>query len=187
MSIVTANIETSHGLSDDIRKWLARHVETLSDKGSTYLIEGAGIYKIGKASNIKSRLSGMATGSPVPLTLIAVASGGCRLEARLHLLFAHVHDHGEWFRLSDDQVATCIKLMDTARLPASRAETWQAIDARQEPRIADGCCGVCYDDFTASDSIRWIDGKPFHSSPCWNTRRKQIQRARRARTAYVAS
>lgn len=185
MSIVTTHIESLDGLTDSSRSWLAKHVEKLNIKGSVYLVEGAGLHKIGKATNVKSRLSSMAGGSPMPLTLIAVADGGCRLEARLHLLFSHVHSHGEWFRLTEDQVKTCIKLMGTSRLPVSRSETWQAIDARNKPRPIEGSCAGCFEDFVATDSVRWIDGKPFHRVPCWNTRRKQIQRARRARFAYV--
>lgn len=46
---------------------------------------------------------------------------------------------------------------------------------------ADGCCTLCRDPFGPSDKVRFIRGEPYHRAPCWNTRRKQIARAKKAR------
>lgn len=54
--------------------------------------------KIGKASTIKARLSGLQTGSAERLVLLGVQPGGRELERYLHMRFATHRLHGEWFK-----------------------------------------------------------------------------------------
>lgn len=65
-----------------------------------YFVEGAGLIKIGHATNPVDRFFGMLTGCPVPLSLLAAAPGGPTLETALHRRFAGSRAHGEWFRTS---------------------------------------------------------------------------------------
>lgn len=67
-----------------------------------YIVEavGTGLYKIGyTAVSIDSRLSGLQTGSPIPLRVACFIRGGDRdTEALLHGRFASDRVHGEWFK-----------------------------------------------------------------------------------------
>jgi hypothetical protein len=69
-----------------------------------YFIQGGGLTKVGYASSPEGRLRGLQTGSPVSLRLVRVLDGTDRHEKDLHLQFARHHSHGEWFRLTDEQV-----------------------------------------------------------------------------------
>jgi hypothetical protein len=69
---------------------------------TVYLVEGAGLLKIGIASNMNSRLCSMQGGSPVPLTLLATFPGNRGSERLLHRQFSSIRRHGEWFEFSQD-------------------------------------------------------------------------------------
>lgn len=74
---------------------------------SIYLIECNGYYKIGKTScDIGDRLSGLQTGNPFPLTVVAniVRTDSSGLEVYLHNRFKHKRVRGEWFSLSDSDI-----------------------------------------------------------------------------------
>jgi hypothetical protein len=75
---------------------------------TVYFIQpvGGGLIKIGIASNVASRLSGLQTGSPVELHVIAVIRGVEQsTEAELHLRFAAARRHGEWFEPTPELLA----------------------------------------------------------------------------------
>ena len=74
-----------------------------------YLIEGAGLIKIGTAYNPERRMAEMQTGSPVPLTLLAKTSGNYQTEDRLHKRFSQWCTAGEWFDLEPDVLAQLIE------------------------------------------------------------------------------
>lgn len=54
--------------------------------------------KIGKANDVRARLRGLQTGSPERLKIWATMPGDECEEKRLHRRFAHLREHGEWFR-----------------------------------------------------------------------------------------
>jgi hypothetical protein len=57
--------------------------------------------KIGYARNPLSRCRDLATGSPVPLRLMALQYGTQADERALHRRFRHYRKHGEWFEYRD--------------------------------------------------------------------------------------
>ena len=73
----------------------------------TYVIkDGSGLYKIGKSSNMRSRMKNFLTGNPtVEVVLIINAD----VEKELHSKFSKKHFRGEWFRLTKKDIATIIK------------------------------------------------------------------------------
>ncbi len=74
---------------------------------SIYFIQcnGArGPIKIGKAVDPNRRLSELRIGCPYPMTLLAssVAEDADLEERRLHMVFAHLRIHGEWFECATE-------------------------------------------------------------------------------------
>lgn len=64
-----------------------------------------GLVKIGSTSrSVTDRLKHLQVGSPVPLRVIYIATGGWDLESRLHERFDAMRAHGEWFEFHDDMV-----------------------------------------------------------------------------------
>ena len=57
-----------------------------------------GYVKIGKARNVKTRLSQLQTSSRQELTLLKPVPGGHVAERILHAKFSHIHVRGEWFK-----------------------------------------------------------------------------------------
>lgn len=68
-----------------------------------YLLEGAGLHKIGSSHEPARRLATLQTGSPVVLELVAAWPGDDRGERALHALFSDRRAHGEWFRFHVDE------------------------------------------------------------------------------------
>lgn len=64
-----------------------------------YLIEavGTGLVKIGTANQPKLRLVELACGSPAPLVLLGMFDGDRKTERAVHVLFASLRAHHEWF------------------------------------------------------------------------------------------
>ena len=77
-----------------------------SSKGFVYIIKCEQWYKIGKAKNVNSRLSGLQTGNPFPLELIHVipCKDYNKAESYLHNIFANRRGLGEWFELNDNDI-----------------------------------------------------------------------------------
>jgi hypothetical protein len=55
------------------------------------------LVKIGFSDNPESRLTGLQTGCPVPLEILAKLRGRQSMERALHAAFADERRHGEWF------------------------------------------------------------------------------------------
>jgi hypothetical protein len=97
-----------------------------------YFVQGAGLTKVGYAESPEGRLRKLQTGSPVSLHLVRILDGTDRDEVRLHEKFAPHHSHGEWFRLTDEQVfADYFGLKEIAPHQATHA-----IKARKRTGIA---------------------------------------------------
>lgn len=97
------------------------------DKGFVYIIKGKTHYKIGKAKNIQSRLAQLATGHEHGLTVYhSIASNAMsRAEASLHTRFAGQRGRGEWFNLTEPQLAylKSIARIDVAGFPETQPLT----------------------------------------------------------------
>jgi hypothetical protein len=73
-----------------------------------YLVKCGEYYKIGYTSGrtANERLNSMQTGNPYPMTLAGFWEGTRDHEAELHTHFATRRVSGEWFALTDEDVAT---------------------------------------------------------------------------------
>lgn len=67
-----------------------------------YFIESADKIKIGIADNVAWRMADIANMSPVPVRLLGFIEGDEAAERALHVRFAHLRRHGEWFTASDE-------------------------------------------------------------------------------------
>ena len=72
----------------------------------TYLAKAGQYYKIGQSKNPEQRMKTLKTGSP-DIRLICYGTG--ETEKRLHVLYKHKRQSGEWFKLSCDDVEDIIK------------------------------------------------------------------------------
>lgn len=77
-----------------------------------------GLVKIGHAKDVRSRLSSMQTGCPIPLTLLGVLPGGREREAELHARFADLRVRGEWFRAEGALAELLTRLDPVPKVPA---------------------------------------------------------------------
>lgn len=87
--------------------WLKAPTDT-GTAGVIYVLHnGHGLYKIGKTTNLQQRLKAYSTHSPyeheVVVQIEVTDITAC--EADLLKRFKHRHERGEWFRLSDQDVA----------------------------------------------------------------------------------
>lgn len=71
---------------------------------------GGGNIKFGKALNVKSRFSGIQTGSPVRLELLGDVYVPEPVEAEIHDFLKDHHSHGEWF-FPNPEVLTVAELI----------------------------------------------------------------------------
>lgn len=79
-----------------------------------YLVAGPALVKIGKATDVSRRFTGLATGSPVSLKFIGWVQteddrAARKLEGLLHERFAALRAHGEWFRMTDEDAAGVVR------------------------------------------------------------------------------
>jgi hypothetical protein len=62
-----------------------------------YFLAGGGLIKIGCSTQLDKRVRAIRNSSPIPVELIGHMQGGSFVEGWLHLQFAHLRRHGEWF------------------------------------------------------------------------------------------
>ncbi|MEY9198735.1 hypothetical protein ABIA16_003851 [Sinorhizobium fredii] len=74
-----------------------RRVRGADQAGFVYFIKSGNYIKIGKAKDVRSRMSGIQTGAPERLECLGIIAGGLRKERELHKLFAEHRANGEWF------------------------------------------------------------------------------------------
>lgn len=65
--------------------------------GFVYFLKCGDKIKIGKAWDVRKRMTGIQTSSPDIVECLGVTTGGIREERRLHKKFSHLRHHGEWF------------------------------------------------------------------------------------------
>jgi hypothetical protein len=79
-------------------------------RARVYFIEGAGLVKIGVATDVGARFRGLCNSCPVPLTLLGHCAGTLDDEAEWHRRFAHLRRHGEWFEPAPELLAEIDRL-----------------------------------------------------------------------------
>lgn len=70
--------------------------------GTVYFVRKGGYIKIGFTRNLTERLRSLGC---KPTDVVATMPGRFCDEANLHARFAHLRDHGEWFRIDPDLVS----------------------------------------------------------------------------------
>lgn len=137
-----------------------------------YIWGGEGIYKIGRAKNPLQRIRSFPIMPyPTGFAHILLTNDSKRLEHQLHIHFKEQRIQGEWFRLTDNDLAT---IPDIAKVPlvseaeiSSQNSLWQVL-ITAEPRLqslyneAHEITGNCYNDGKA-----W-----FCANEIWYTRFK---------------
>jgi len=100
-----ADIETlleGEGLEEE---WLP---EKKSAAGYVYLVhmEGTSFYKIGKSTNVESRIKKIATFLPLEIEVVYsfAVDDMAQVEKELHSLYAAKQVRGEWYDLTDAEV-----------------------------------------------------------------------------------
>jgi hypothetical protein len=96
----------------DHARTLPRKVELADPElSSVYFLAGAGLIKIGVSTNVQSRVRSIRNASPVSIDLLGTVPGGTLGESFLHVSFAHLRRHGEWFEDTPElrhHIALCI-------------------------------------------------------------------------------
>ncbi len=67
-----------------------------------YFVRAGDFVKVGRADNVRTRLTSIQCHQPVDIVLLAVHLGHGDEEADYHALFARFHVRGEWFRWCDE-------------------------------------------------------------------------------------
>lgn len=91
--------------------------------GYVYFVEADGYLKVGFARNVRERIKGLQTGSPHEINLLdAIADESAQwLEKVLHYFLEEHRHHGEWFKLTGDELEAV----------ANKFEEWTKDMARQ--------------------------------------------------------
>ena len=79
------------------------------DIGYVYILQADnGLYKIGKTKTPRIRIALIRTASPVSIEIYQVfkSTEYHKAERRLHSLFDHCRERGEWFRLGPNELET---------------------------------------------------------------------------------
>jgi Meiotically up-regulated gene 113 len=75
--------------------------ESPAAKGKVvYVVRAGEMVKIGKANDVKDRISVLQIGCPFPMEVLHLFEGYTELESKLHLKFKKFRSHGEWFHYS---------------------------------------------------------------------------------------
>lgn len=107
------------------KPWSRRAAQNPSATDAVYVIgqPRASVVKIGVTSNLRSRLRGIQTGSPVPLSVLWWHPAGYELETKLHERFRRLRLEGEWFDFgSRDPVQSVLEAVRVLRPEDFRAE-----------------------------------------------------------------
>lgn len=92
--------------------------------------EDGGPIKIGRASDIEARLSGLRTSRTDTLVLLASQRGGAREEGRLHRRFKHLRTVREWFQPGPELLAHIASIaLRAAKRPLDKAAVKESVRA----------------------------------------------------------
>lgn len=82
--------------------------------------ERAGAFKVGSSCYPGSRIASFQSWSPDPLTLLFSVPGTRQHEQAIHLHFADLHLHGEWFRWRESAELEARELLAAGRVSVKR-------------------------------------------------------------------
>jgi|SRR6516162_8157678 hypothetical protein len=94
-----------------------------------YFIECGDYIKIGFASSLKARLSGLTTGNPYPLKVLAIIDGDKQVERSLHDRFASAFHRGEWFRKTPELLTFIDRLSSQGDIEAAETTARASVRA----------------------------------------------------------
>jgi hypothetical protein len=79
-----------------------------------YIMNGGQLHKIGRTADLRKRCLEINRGSPVPVSVVCSweTTQGEALESHLHRRFEAVYSHGEWFKLSVEQVNDLLQIKE---------------------------------------------------------------------------
>jgi predicted GIY-YIG superfamily endonuclease len=77
-----------------------------------YIVECAGVYKIGTTTDMHKRMSALQAGCPHPIHICLKMLGHHPVEAILHEEYRDKRSHGEWFRLDENDLASILRDWD---------------------------------------------------------------------------
>lgn len=105
--------------------------------GFVYVIAAGGLHKIGFSADPLRRLAQVAREPSARVVHHIETAAPRRVERRLHDLFDHLRERGEWFRLSEEDVATVRRLYPSrGELPPPCVPLLTEIDADVKGRFA---------------------------------------------------
>jgi hypothetical protein len=112
-SALTANHQSGLSSEKETFRQISRRLKSItnSNPSAVYLIENSAskLFKIGFSGDPKSRLRQLQSESAYTLEIVScrMVYGPCvqAVEQLIHKLFAHCRTHGEWFKLTEDEVA----------------------------------------------------------------------------------
>lgn len=103
--------------------------------GYVYLLKCQDFYKIGIATDVHKRISGMQTGSPYTILLVASVEvdNPLALEKELHAMYSHRHHRREWFALTEEDVNAIRSLFGAERVIAAQDNKAEELSADNRP------------------------------------------------------
>lgn len=102
--------------------------------GFVYFIRSGDFVKIGFATDLPTRLSGIKTSNPNDVELLAKCHGTLETEARFHERFKRHHYRGEWFRY-DDEIRSAVQSLGVYQRPKNRVEIAPLLEDPYEASI----------------------------------------------------
>jgi hypothetical protein len=136
---------------------------------TVYFIQSGkvGPIKIGRTEgNVGSRLANLQTGSPEPLTLLAVVPGGPAVERSIHERFAKLRLRGEWFRREPDLSLFIEGIIAATGAPDSSPDEAHAAAARIDPAQVEMTAGFLLAFPVAVKSRELIDERCLAEEQC---------------------
>jgi hypothetical protein len=113
MTVEEPPVETQTVTLSEYLEQLDEHFEENKDwldadsrYGYVYFIEACGFLKVGFARDVRERIKGLQTGCPNEISLLdAIADESAQwLEKVLHYFLESHRHHGEWFKLTGDEL-----------------------------------------------------------------------------------
>ncbi len=116
MPTTPAHVNEKRSLTVEEVLWNTLNIKKKEFKnyGFVYLLETNGVYKIGKAKDVEVRVKSLQTGTPTELKLVhkIETNDYSRLEKFLHDSLDYRRVRGEWFELSEKEVAKICTISD---------------------------------------------------------------------------
>ena len=107
------NVEARIRWEEDRKKLEPRQYNAYDTRGYVYLIgSDQGLYKIGKAKDVSNRYKLIGVNMPFPIEVLHTieVSNMAYSENVLHKRYENDRQHGEWFKLSPEQVEGIIAI-----------------------------------------------------------------------------